>query len=413
MNQKELACKQIFEELFPGYKFIKIRHPRMKNPGTNRSLELDLYCKELNLACEYNGPQHYKFMEFYHKIEDEFQKQKCRDVVKEGFCDLFGIELITIPNLEKYNEIRDFIIKSLDARNIQYNSTAENKPLLEDYKICNDCGKEKLLDEFSRDKTKSDGYRGICKTCFNTSRKNARIIRQKKNAIPKTQTIKVINPILEEFHELQQKVVESISSLENAYKNGLESLEAHKRIYEISQIHRNPPSNTFNIPELRLKNKSDTETNITLIKSSLALFLVQKKSLCDVEIKVRMDKNYWNNDKLIAILPVHVLLTFEEKREFLNIICNYSDNIDMCTSILSICIECSGFIYPEPLVDFIIKLLDNEYGIIFGIEKFSHKYHHNTWTFIFPENIKFNPIKKKKIEEQISEYIVNTIIENS
>jgi hypothetical protein len=84
MNQKELACKQILENLFPGHEFIKIRHPHFKNPETNRSLELDLYCAELKLACEYNGPQHYKFMEFYHKIEDNFEKQKTRDLIKEG-----------------------------------------------------------------------------------------------------------------------------------------------------------------------------------------------------------------------------------------------------------------------------------------------------------------------------------------
>lgn len=87
MNQKETVCKEILQELFPEYSFVKIRHPKMKNPDTNRALELDLYCEELKLAIEYNGPQHYKFIEFYHKDQDNFLKQQIRDLIKEGYCD--------------------------------------------------------------------------------------------------------------------------------------------------------------------------------------------------------------------------------------------------------------------------------------------------------------------------------------
>jgi len=121
-NQKELFCKQIIEELFPTYEFNKIRHPSFKNPETGRLLELDLYCAELKLAIEYNGPQHDKFIKFYHKNTDDLDKQKTRDLIKEGYCDIFTIELITIPNLQKYEEIREFIVKSLDARNIKRES---------------------------------------------------------------------------------------------------------------------------------------------------------------------------------------------------------------------------------------------------------------------------------------------------
>jgi hypothetical protein len=280
-------------------------------------------------------------------------------------------------------------------------------------KICNDCGEEKPLDEFPRDSSRSDNCRNVCKNCYSNLRKKARIIRQKKNAIPKTQTIKVINPILEEFYELQQKVAEATSSLKNIYKDGLEVLDVCRIMYEMSQKHRNPPSNIFDIPEQKLKNKSDTKNNITLIKSLLALFLAQKRNLYNIEIKIRTDEDYQDNDKLVVTLPVEVLLTFEEKREFLNIICNYSNNIDMCTSILSVCVEGSEYIYSKPLSDFIIKLLDNEYGIVFRTEKYFYRCDTDTWTFVFPENIKFDTIKKKEIEGRISEYIINTIIESS
>ena len=41
----------------------------LKNPETNGYLELDGYCSELNLAFEYNGPQHYKIVPEFHLKE--------------------------------------------------------------------------------------------------------------------------------------------------------------------------------------------------------------------------------------------------------------------------------------------------------------------------------------------------------
>jgi hypothetical protein len=60
-------------------------------------LELDLYNEELNLAIEYNGRQHYD--------QEEFEKQKARDIIKEGYCDIFEIKLIIVPSLKIFEEI--------------------------------------------------------------------------------------------------------------------------------------------------------------------------------------------------------------------------------------------------------------------------------------------------------------------
>ena len=118
-NQKEQHCKKSIEAKFPGHEFKKVRLDKFVNPFTGRTLELDLYNEELKLAIEYNGRQHYEFCSYFHGEMEEFEKQKVRDAIKEGYCDIFKIELIEIPSLNSFEEIDKFIIQSLHARGIK------------------------------------------------------------------------------------------------------------------------------------------------------------------------------------------------------------------------------------------------------------------------------------------------------
>lgn len=107
----EEQCRQIFEELFPGYKFSKCRPSWLINPRTKRPLELDGYNEELQLAFEYNGPQHYHFPNQYHRTEGEWIEQKYRDLVKHQACNQQGVYLITIPYHVPRHHLRSFITR--------------------------------------------------------------------------------------------------------------------------------------------------------------------------------------------------------------------------------------------------------------------------------------------------------------
>jgi hypothetical protein len=85
----ENKCRYIIEKL-TGKRFKSTK--KILN-----GLELDGYNEELKLAFEYNGVQHYKFIEFFHKTYDEFLKRKEYDDLKKNLCDEKGISLITIP----------------------------------------------------------------------------------------------------------------------------------------------------------------------------------------------------------------------------------------------------------------------------------------------------------------------------
>lgn len=93
-----------------------------KRPKCLKGLELDGYNKDLKVAFEYNGKQHYKYVPFYHRngIKD-FIEQHFRDVIKKQLCSENGIELISIPYKYGYrnpDKLREFIHTLLEVKGI-------------------------------------------------------------------------------------------------------------------------------------------------------------------------------------------------------------------------------------------------------------------------------------------------------
>ena len=104
-RSENLACKIIEEE--SEYKWKKIR------PKWLGGLELDGYCKELKIAFEYQGIQHYEYRPFFHKNKIEnFHKQQERDTRKLKLAAKKGIDMILIPyhfNYKNPEEMRTYI----------------------------------------------------------------------------------------------------------------------------------------------------------------------------------------------------------------------------------------------------------------------------------------------------------------
>ena len=109
----EEQCRQLFEELFPGYAFPKCRPSWLVNPRTGHPLELDGYNEDLRLAFEYNGPQHYHYPNRYHQSREAFLEQKFRDLVKYQLCNQRGVYLLTIPYHVPRHHLRSFIRRHL------------------------------------------------------------------------------------------------------------------------------------------------------------------------------------------------------------------------------------------------------------------------------------------------------------
>ncbi|AYV75560.1 MAG: hypothetical protein Terrestrivirus2_68 [Terrestrivirus sp.] len=129
----ENICRDIFESIF-NKKFISIRPNWLKNE-TNYNLEIDVYNEELNIACEYNGRQHYKYIQFFHKTKEEFTNQQARDKLKYKLINEKGIKLIIIPYTVKKNDIFDYIVGECNKLNIilpNSNNLNEIKEIIHD-----------------------------------------------------------------------------------------------------------------------------------------------------------------------------------------------------------------------------------------------------------------------------------------
>ena len=111
-SKGEAECRRVLEKIF-NTSFPNVRPNFMKNTVTGENLELDMYNKQLNLACEYHGQQHYKFNKWMHKNSSNFQNQKYRDIMKRDLCKKYGINLIEVPYTVKINDIESFLINKL------------------------------------------------------------------------------------------------------------------------------------------------------------------------------------------------------------------------------------------------------------------------------------------------------------
>ena len=114
------SCRS--ENLYRKYIEAKIGFNFPKsNPKWLKGLELDGYCKELGLAFEYNGIQHYEWVKYFHKLKQDFLNQQDRDKLKKKLCKKEGIKLIEIPYTFKYcniEEMYDYIDEQIDLNNM-------------------------------------------------------------------------------------------------------------------------------------------------------------------------------------------------------------------------------------------------------------------------------------------------------
>ena len=108
--------------------FTKI-HPKWLINKEGNLLELDMYNDELKLAIEYNGIQHYNFIEYFHKTKESFLKRKKDDEIKIELCKKNNVKLIVVPYYTK--NIKNYLIDALKELNIEiYQENLEKKIII-------------------------------------------------------------------------------------------------------------------------------------------------------------------------------------------------------------------------------------------------------------------------------------------
>lgn len=115
----EERCREIFEEIFDT-RFKSVRPDFLKNPVSNKNLELDGFAPNIEtklgkgLAFEYDGVEHSQYNKHFHRSGPEEFLYTCqKDSWKDLKCKEKGILLIRIPHFVAFNDLERFIKNKL------------------------------------------------------------------------------------------------------------------------------------------------------------------------------------------------------------------------------------------------------------------------------------------------------------
>lgn len=102
----------MLDRKFPQFKIRENYKPDWLISSDNTWLELDFYIEEINIAIEVQGEQHFRFISFFHKTQDDFEKRKKHDKEKKDLCYGKGIRFIEICTLTDAN----ILVKDIEDR---------------------------------------------------------------------------------------------------------------------------------------------------------------------------------------------------------------------------------------------------------------------------------------------------------
>lgn len=131
-NKHEEKCREIFEKIYR-QKFESVRPDFLKNPTTNKNLELDGFCPYIvtkygeGIAFEYDGVQHSKHTSVFHRKKGAFEYQCAKDAWKDKRCKDLGITLIRIPHFIVYDDLEKYIIDILRKKDVYIDNTRISK----------------------------------------------------------------------------------------------------------------------------------------------------------------------------------------------------------------------------------------------------------------------------------------------
>lgn len=106
LSRGAAALTQIMRKLLPNENVDNEYH-------IGERLMLDVYCPKFNLAAEYHGRQHFRYVEHFHSDRDGFKESKKRDKRKEQICKDLGIVLVVFRYDEPLNE--DYVFEKMLA----------------------------------------------------------------------------------------------------------------------------------------------------------------------------------------------------------------------------------------------------------------------------------------------------------
>ena len=108
-----LSARELIISVFPTLQVLEEVPIQLKR---SEVLYLDFYLPLKKTCIEVHGEQHYKFIPFYHNNMLAFLKAQKRDREKQEWCQINGIEHISLPYSENIEEWKQRIVNN-DSKN--------------------------------------------------------------------------------------------------------------------------------------------------------------------------------------------------------------------------------------------------------------------------------------------------------
>ena len=109
----EEVCRTIFMQIF-GDTFNKYRPRWLRNDRGNQ-MELDGYSKKFRIGFEYQGRQHYEYVQHFHRERTSLAQRKIDDQTKVELCREHGVRLFVIDSSLPYEDIQAEILSQCKA----------------------------------------------------------------------------------------------------------------------------------------------------------------------------------------------------------------------------------------------------------------------------------------------------------
>ena len=107
MSRGAQELLRIVEEIFPNQTVVK-EH----NVSDKGGLFIDILLPKLGLGFEYDGEQHFRFIEHFHGTRENFLLARKRDLRKDELCKQQGITLVRVRFDDPLT--KDFILAKID-----------------------------------------------------------------------------------------------------------------------------------------------------------------------------------------------------------------------------------------------------------------------------------------------------------
>ncbi len=109
---KESIGERKIEKFLNNHDINYVREYRFDDCKNKRTLPFDFYLPDYNICIEFDGKQHFEYIEFFDKTKEKFELRKRNDEIKNEYCKHNNIKLIRISYLDK-DKIEDILHKEL------------------------------------------------------------------------------------------------------------------------------------------------------------------------------------------------------------------------------------------------------------------------------------------------------------